>query len=220
MSAHDLPPRSLLVAFAATSVLAWLVSGRRRGPLAIGGGLLAVQSALHLVFSWSGAHPAAGRPDAHALSADHLSHGSMWGAPLGHPAMGDTPMGDGSMGHAPMGDPPTAGTTMGTALEMVAGHTSLGMVAAHLLAAVVCGLWLAHGEAALFALARAVGALAFTPLRMLLAVVPVPAPPRLRPARTRPHHHRLRGVVLAHTLSRRGPPRLSVPRATALGAHV
>ncbi|MET9375013.1 hypothetical protein ABZX98_12790 [Streptomyces sp. NPDC002992] len=189
MSAHDVPAGSLYVAFAVTGAMAWLAGGRRRGVYAISGGLAAVQTALHLIFSAGGAHAGGAVPT----------------APVDHAATAHTAMTD----HAAM-----AHTTIGTA----GGHTSLGMVAAHLLAALICGLWLARGEAALFALARTVAALAFTPLRLLLGVVPVPELPHaVRPlAPTR----RLHGVVLAHTLSRRGPPRLSVPRATALGAHV
>ncbi|WP_329121313.1 hypothetical protein [Streptomyces sp. NBC_01353] len=186
MSAHDLPAGSLYTAFAVTAALSWPATGRRRGAYTISGGLVAVQAALHLIFS---AGEERGTTD-HTAMADHA-------AAMGHTAM----------------DP-----SMLPVMEAAAGHSSLGMIGAHLLAALVCGLWLARGEAALFALARTVGALAFTPLRLLLAVVRVPELPH--PVRPRPHTRRLHGVVLAHTLSRRGPPRLSVPRATALGAHV
>ncbi|MFD3947054.1 hypothetical protein [Streptomyces sp. NPDC058579] len=195
MSAHEIPAGSLYAAFAVTGGIAWLAGGRRRGPAAIAGGLAAVQTALHLIFSTG------------------QSHG---GGTARHAAMDHS---------AAMTDPVMAHTTMDPAMDSVmamstgGGHSSLGMLAAHLLAALVCGVWLARGEAALFALARTVAALAFTPLRLLLAVVRVPEPPRaVRPrprTRRRPHD-----VVLAHSLSRRGPPRLSVPRATALGAHV
>ncbi|QGZ48636.1 hypothetical protein GPZ77_09765 [Streptomyces sp. QHH-9511] len=211
MSAHDIPRPSLYLAFAVTGGLAWLAGGRRRGAYAIGGGLLAVQAALHLIFSTGGAHhTGAGHGTAHA---DALPRGSMAGA---------------SMGGATMEAPNTAGSTMGhaatePAMQMVTGHTSGGMLAAHLLAALICGLWLARGEAAIFGLARVVGgALALTPLRRLLALarLRVRVPELPHPVRPRPHTRRLLGVVLAHTLSRRGPPRLSVPRATALGAHV
>ncbi|MEU7277575.1 hypothetical protein AB0A69_02085 [Streptomyces sp. NPDC045431] len=107
----------------------------------------------------------------------------------------------------------------GTLLDAVGlGGASAGMLAAHLLAAGVCGLWLARGEAAFFRLAHAVGALAFTPLRLLLALARLPEAPRpprgARPRPVRGHH----GVVLAHSLSRRGPPALAVPRATVPGA--
>ncbi|MFD7326542.1 hypothetical protein ACFV9D_36615 [Streptomyces sp. NPDC059875] len=197
MSAHDLPAGSLYTAFAVTGGLAWLAGGRRRGAYTIAGGLAAVQTALHLIFSAGGSH---GATD-HAATADHA-------------AMAD--MGNVAMEH--MAIDPAMQAQLVPAMETATGHSSAGMLAAHLLAALVCGLWLARGEAALFALARTVGALAFTPLRLLLAVVRVPELPH--PVRPRPHTRRLHGVVLAHTLSRRGPPRLSVPRATALGAHV
>ncbi len=95
-----------------------------------------------------------------------------------------------------------------------------GMLAVHLLAALLCGLWLARGEAAFFTLARAALAHAFTPLRLLRALVRVPDAPRGPVRRARRNAHRPHTVVLAHALSRRGPPRPSAPRATALGAHV
>lgn len=90
---------------------------------------------------------------------------------------------------------------------------SLGMLAAHLPAAVLCGLWLAQGELAAFALVRACADRAFVPLRLVLAVlVPLPCPPAFRPAR--PTRRRLRQHLLVHTLTTRGPPiRSRVSRA-------
>ncbi|MET9516613.1 hypothetical protein [Streptomyces sp. NPDC002994] len=172
MSGHEVPVSGLFAAFAATGGLAWTTGHRRRGVFAVGGGLLAVQGALHLIFG-TAQGPA---------SAHHQM-------PLAH-------------------DP--AGAASGV------GSSSLAMTAAHLAAALVCGLWLARGEAAFFRLARAVGALAFTPLRLLLTVVratglPEPVRPR-GPRTTRRHGH---GVVLAHALSRRGPPWPAATRATA-----
>ncbi|MFF8605033.1 hypothetical protein ACF06X_03780 [Streptomyces sp. NPDC015346] len=210
MSAHDIPRSSLSLAFAVTGGLAWLAGGRRRGVYAIGGGLVAVQAALHLIFSTGGAHDTGtGGTMAHGA----MSHGDMAGSAMGAATMEAPNMAGSAMGHA----------ATEPVMRMVTGHTSVGMLAAHLLAALVCGLWLARGEAALFGLARAVGgALALTPLRLLLAVarLRVRVPELPHPVRPRPHTRRLLGVVLAHTLSRRGPPRLSTPRATALGAHV
>ncbi|MFG3493791.1 hypothetical protein [Streptomyces sp. NPDC047928] len=93
---------------------------------------------------------------------------------------------------------------------------SAGMLAVHALAAGACALWLSRGEAAFFRLART----AFVPLRPPLTAVALPhapSPPRARP---RTADRRRPGVVLAHSLSRRGPPFLSAPRATAPGTHV
>ena len=94
--------------------------------------------------------------------------------------------------------------------------TDTGMLAVHLAAAAGCALWLAHGEAAFFRLARTAFVFAFTPLRLLLSVVRLPeAAPVPRPApRPRPLH----GAFLAYTVVRRGPPAPRVPRATAPGA--
>ncbi|MFC8271275.1 hypothetical protein ACFUJR_01760 [Streptomyces sp. NPDC057271] len=195
MSAHSIPPGSLYAAFAGTASLAWLAGGRRRGAFTIAGGLAAVQAGLHLILS-------AG--ERHGGAVDHAATDPM--ATADHAAMGHMAT-----------DPPTT-SAMASVMEGATGHSTAGMLAVHTLAALVCGLWLARGEAALFALARTFGALAFTPLRLLLAVARVPELPH--PVRPRPRTRRLHGVVLAHTLSRRGPPRLSVPRATALGVHV
>ncbi len=193
MSAHRLPAPALLGAFAVTAAVAWAAAGRRRGAPTIAGALIALQGALHLVFSLAGIHPAA--THAHAGSGGtHATHG------------------------AETLSPATSGTT--SAATSVAGTDTAGMLAVHLLAALLCGLWLAHGEAAFFTLARAALAYAFTPLRLLLARVRVPDAPRRAVRRTRRSTHRPRTLVLAHTLSRRGPPRPPVPRATALGAHV
>ncbi|MFI8422875.1 hypothetical protein [Streptomyces sp. NPDC085479] len=204
MSAHQLDPLTLLTAFAATAAVAWCAAGRRRGPVGCAGGILAAQGALHLAFSLTGAHAAA--PPApvaphqgHAGHSAHMSHGA------GEAAVTAT----------------TATTTDGlAALLAPVADGGPGMLAVHLLAALVCGVWLARGEAAFFALAEA----ALTPLRHLLAIplapAAVPADPRRPVRRPRRNARRPHVVVLAHVLSRRGPPRPSVPRAMVLGPLV
>ncbi|MFJ7903093.1 hypothetical protein ACIQ6V_21795 [Streptomyces sp. NPDC096198] len=85
------------------------------------------------------------------------------------------------------------------------GTASWGMLFAHILAAVLCGLWLAQGERAAFRLLRALADRAFVPLRLVLAVLlPVPARPRPRPRHSQ--ERRPRRLFLAHTLTTRGPP--------------
>ncbi|MFC8171410.1 hypothetical protein ACFUJ0_06685 [Streptomyces sp. NPDC057242] len=209
LSAHRLPAAALLGAFAVTAALAWAAAGRRRGAPAIAGALLALQGALHALFSATGAH--GGHTAGPALPAGpaaaahhHATHGT-------HDAAGPV---TGTEGAASALDPAVAQTVDSV---LASGP---GMLAVHLLAALLCGLWLARGEAALFALARAALAYAFTPLRLLFARVHVPDAPRGPVRRARRSAHRPHTVVLAHTLSRRGPPRPSAPRATALGAHV
>ncbi|MEU9704868.1 hypothetical protein [Streptomyces sp. NPDC047981] len=227
MSAHEIPAGSLSVAFVVTGLLAWCAGGRRRGAAAIAGGLAAVQTALHLIFSAGQSH---GGGTAGHTAMDHAA-GLGDTATRPDPAMAHTAMDPATGSVMEMTTGSAMETTTGSAMETtvasvvetavaaVGSQSSLGMLAAHLLAALFCGLWLARGEAALFALARTVAALAFTPLRLLLAVVRVPELPRsVRPRPRTPR--RPHGVVLAHSLSRRGPPRLPVPRAAALGAHV
>ncbi|OAL13163.1 hypothetical protein A4V12_21310 [Streptomyces noursei] len=210
MSAHGVPPGSLLLAFAATVAPAWAAAGRRRGAAFIGTGLLTAQGVLHLTFTAGGGHhshvPAAGTaPD----PMPAMAHGA-GGLAGGAGAAGEP--------HAVAG--PGGPAALLADLAGLADGVTPGMAAVHLLAAAVCALWLARGEAAFFRLARAVAALAFTPLRLLLAVVllpEAPRPPRPRARDLRRDH----GVVLAHSVSRRGPPAVAVPRATVPGAtHV
>ncbi|MDG4862168.1 hypothetical protein P8605_28905, partial [Streptomyces sp. T-3] len=165
MSAHDIPAPALLGAFGVTGLLAWLAGGRRRGVWTIGAGLLGVQGTLHLMFAGS------------------QGHGSSGGSRHDHAAM-DMPTSDAMSGAMPdsMSDAPPGAMPGAMPMSMTDGapvlHSSLGMLAAHLLAALVCALWLARGERAFFQLLRALGALAFTPLRLLHAVVEPPAAPR------------------------------------------
>ncbi|MFE3829095.1 hypothetical protein [Streptomyces sp. NPDC059092] len=215
---HELSLTVLLAAFAVTAGAAWLAGGRRRGALSIGTGLLTVQVLLHLVFA--GALPYGPTASRHA---PHTGTGTGAGSGSGVDMSGGMGFGMGAGAGIGMetAAEPEAGPALGLrlALEELFGG-SPAMLAAHLLAAVVCALWLAQGEAALFRLAHAVGALAFTPLRLLLTAVTPPAAPRLirpRPG-TSSRARRLRGVVLAHTVSRRGPPARRAPRATAPGA--
>ncbi|GAB3826273.1 hypothetical protein [Kribbella italica] len=84
----------------------------------------------------------------------------------------------------------------------MAGPSSVGMLAAHLIAALLCGLWLAYGENAAFAVLRTIAD------RILFLLRPwrsAPAWPRLRPAvSTAPPP---RQYLLADAITSRGPPR-------------
>ncbi|MFJ8662803.1 hypothetical protein [Streptomyces sp. NPDC093795] len=219
MSDHQLPAPALLGTFAVTAAAAWAAAGRRRGAPTIAGALFALQGALHLIFSAAGSHAGdtGHGPTTHPHdAATHATHATDGGTPATygatHPTHGGTPV---------VTDPAVLDpAVLDSAVLDPAMAPGAGMLAVHLIAAVLCGLWLAHGEAAFFTLARAALAYAFTPLRLLSARVRVPEAPRLPVRRSRRTPHRPHTVVLAHALSRRGPPRLSPPRATALGAHV
>ncbi|MEJ8640095.1 MULTISPECIES: hypothetical protein [Streptomyces] len=83
--------------------------------------------------------------------------------------------------------------------------SSMGMLVAHLVAAVLCGLWLAHGERAAFRILRAVGGRLVAPLRLLLWI---PAPthrPRVRPRRGRSNRVP-KQLLLVYAITSRGPP--------------
>ncbi|MFE4366687.1 hypothetical protein ACFRMN_00255 [Streptomyces sp. NPDC056835] len=216
-SGHEIPLGALWTAFGVTAGAAWLAGGRRRGFRAIGAGLLTVQGALHLIFA--GALPFGG-----AVSPGHTTHGTDGATGATATATGTgigtgTGMETGVGAGAPMGEHSGTGVLpIDTGIPFGLDGPA-GMIAAHLLAAAVCALWLAQGEAALFRLATSLGALALSPLRLLLtsARLPVAALPEgaVRPAADAPAAHRFRGVVLAHTLSRRGPPARRTSRATA-----
>lgn len=231
MSGMNVPLGSLLAAFAVTGALAWAAAGRRCGPAGITAALLAVQGVLHLAFSAVQAAGHGHTPPAPAepMPGHHHVPGMRMDAPTGTAAAADGAAGAGDManGMGGLGDMVDALGRMGGLGDMgdtgglgggmadmagMAGHGGLGMIAAHVLAGVFCAAWLAWGEAAVFRLARVLGAatlLAARPLARVLALLrtrpaPEPAPPAHRPAHERPR--RLRGAVHAHTAVRRGPP--------------
>jgi hypothetical protein len=86
---------------------------------------------------------------------------------------------------------------------------SVGMALAHTLAALVCGLWLWRGEAAVFRVGRALAAFVFAPLRRarrahaFAGTRPAPVRRGVAAGRPLPPPHR---VLLRHAVSRRGPP--------------
>ncbi|MFI1471070.1 hypothetical protein [Streptomyces wuyuanensis] len=88
----------------------------------------------------------------------------------------------------------------------VSGHASpFGMLAAHLVAAVLCGFWLAHGEQAAFRLVRAFAGWLLAPLRPLhCARVPAHRS-RIRVRRSR-QSAPPRDTLLGTAFTTRGPP--------------
>lgn len=208
---------------------AWLLAGRERGLPLVVAVAVAAQTALHAGFSLSqaAAQPSAGIPlvrrwvqhmlCAAPMGADSMGatgamgamgrrQGSAMSAPM--PDAGTTPMS--AMSASPMSPTSSMGSSMEHMDHMGGGHDMSGMgpasmLAAHLLAALLCGLWLAHGERAAFRVARAFAGWLVAPLRVPLAL-PTPAH---RP-RIRPHRHRSVGrprqLLLVHAITSRGPP--------------
>ncbi|MEU3888753.1 hypothetical protein [Streptomyces sp. NPDC029041] len=186
MSGDHVPLSTLLAGWAATGVAGWCLAGRERGLPLVVTVVVAVQTALHSAFALGPPTPAAS------------GSGS-----------GDTPSvthGMGSMRHG-MSHGMSPGSLDSMAAHPVhvpGGDSSLGMLAAHLLAALLCGLWLGHGERAVFRLLRAVGSRLAAPLRLLLAVT-APPPPPVR-GRRRPSHRTPHRLLLVHAITTRGPP--------------
>ncbi|MEV6313476.1 hypothetical protein AB0M10_33410 [Streptomyces sp. NPDC051840] len=226
MSGVPVPGRTISVALLGTAVAAWALAGRERGPAAVTTAAVGAQAALHTVFTL--AHTVAHAPSPPA------SYAHRWAEKLlcGNGASGLTDRealgvveraGLGSLIHRP--PPGTSGTSVaGTGTHsthaMGAGATggmepavhhgmaemsSAGMLAAHLLAAVVCGLWLAHGERALFRLLRAFAARLWTPIGLLLRLVAPVRRPRPR-VRRRRADRAFAQLLLVHSLTSRGPP--------------
>jgi hypothetical protein len=175
MSGRHVPGWALAAGLAATAAAGWSLAGRERGLPLIVTLVVATQAALHSAFSW--AQPATG----HSVSMD------MGSADMGSMHMSATDSMD--MGH----------------MSATTGTSSPGMLTAHLLAALLCGLWLAHGERAAFRVLRAAAGRLAAPLRLLLALPVPPHRPRCRPRRPR-SDRAPRLLLLVHTITSRGPP--------------
>ncbi|WP_328928897.1 hypothetical protein OG429_32925 [Streptomyces sp. NBC_00190] len=191
MSGTPVPWWALSAAFAATAATAWALSGRERGLLAVTAAAVAVQAALHAGFSLAQSlvqpslpflPPVSPVPEA-AAHVHHAAHEMAHTVP-GVPSAG--PLAD--VGHG------------------AAGMSTGGMLTAHLLAAVLCGLWLAHGERAVFRVVRAVAGWLWTPLRLLLCPPAAGLRPRVRVRRPRRRRAPQR-LFLVHAITSRGPPK-------------
>ncbi|MFG2777315.1 hypothetical protein ACGFY7_05545 [Streptomyces prunicolor] len=181
MSGRHVPGWALAAGLAATGVAGWSLAGRERGLPLIVTLVVATQAALHSAFSL--AQPATGTTAGQSAAMD------MGSADMGSMHMSATDSMD--MGHV------SAATTSGT--------SSPGMLTAHLLAALLCGLWLAHGERAAFRVLRSVAGRLAAPLRLLLALPVPPHRPRFRPRRPR-SDRAPRLLLLVHAITSRGPP--------------
>ncbi|MEU4486882.1 hypothetical protein AB0H94_18740 [Streptomyces purpurascens] len=183
MSGSTVPGWTRAAGFAVTCGVGWVLACRERGFALVVSVAVVAQGALHSAFSW-GQSTAAGS-------------GTGAGAP---PHMGGTHMHMGSMdvGHAAHAE------HLGHMAHGTGDTSSLGMLAAHLLAALLTGVWLAFGEQAAFRLLRAVAGLLAAPLRLPPLLPAPPRRPRLRPTRERAE--RLPRPTFAYTITSRGPP--------------
>ncbi|MFF4401354.1 hypothetical protein [Streptomyces sp. NPDC001480] len=197
MSGSRVPVWALAAAVAGTGAAGWCLAGRERGLPLIVTVVVAVQTVLHEAF-WL-AQPSSGGPGAMSMGSmrmDSMDMGSMGMSSM--PPMSSMPSmpSMSSTGHM---------TDMGQSLAGGGGSSSSGMLAAHLLAALLTGLWLAYGEKAAFRIVRAVAGRLAAPLRLLLALPVPPCRPLARPRR--PRSDRAPGLLLlVHAITSRGPP--------------
>lgn len=224
MSDAVVPGWMLLAAGAATAAGAWCLAGRERGPVVVGLLTVGAQAALHSAFSLGQA----------VAGPDRASLTRAWANTWLCGAQGLSPADlDAARALSPMGPPGTSGSagTMDSMTGMGAGgamgsmdptasmdmsHAGMahmgmhgsagGMLAAHLLVALLSAWWLWGGERAAFRLVRSVSARLFAPLLLVLRAVPPTGRPVPRPARQEPRCA-VRQLLLAHAMSLRGPPR-------------
>ncbi|WP_405823055.1 hypothetical protein OG241_41425 [Streptomyces sp. NBC_01390] len=190
MSGSSVDRWTLAAGVVVTGGVGWCLAGRERGLPLVVAVVVVAQGALHSVFS--------------------ITQGMVTG-----PAGTATD----SMGMAHTG----TGTGMGMRMDMGAGagaghpahggygtdvlSSSYGMLAAHTLAALLCGLWLAYGERAAFRIVRAVAVRLVAPLRLILTPPVTPDWLGLRPRPRRNRSDRApRLLPLVHTITSRGPP--------------
>jgi hypothetical protein len=178
MSGARVPGWTLAAGLVVTGCAGWCLAGRERGLPLIVAVVVGAQTALHSAFSL--AQPTAAAQD---MGVMHMESMHMSGMD--------------SVDAAPMG------TSSG--VDALSFLVPFGMYAAHLLAALLTGLWLAYGERAAFRILRAVAARLFAPLRLLLTLPATPHRPRLRVGRPR-SQRAPRLLLLVHAITHRGPP--------------
>ncbi|WP_240137107.1 hypothetical protein [Streptomyces sp. MUM 178J] len=199
MSGTPVPRWAMAAGCAATAAAAWAPARRERGLGAVTVATVVVQTLLHSGFSLAQAMEGAAAPGDRSSAVDSwLGHVTSGVLGTLHPVGGMAA----SVGHGHVGHAPDAAALAHGAV----GMDPLGMAAAHVLAALICGLWLAHGERAAFRVLRAAASRLAAPLRLPLSVpLPTPRPPRSR--RFRDHAVPApRRLLLVYATPLRGPP--------------
>ncbi|WP_405570601.1 hypothetical protein OG418_38235 [Streptomyces phaeochromogenes] len=197
MSGSSVPWWTMAAGGAVTGGAGWCLAGRERGLPLIVTVVVVAQGLLHTGFSLAqSAAPPVARGSMGSAGWD-MDSAHMGSVPTASIHTGSTDAMDmGHMGSGPMAHP----------AHDMDGMSSLGMLAAHLLAALLCGLWLAYGERAAFRILRAVAGRLAAPLRLLLHAMPAPPHrPRVRVPRRSPDRSPRR-LLLVHAITSRGPP--------------
>ncbi|EST19271.1 hypothetical protein M878_42300 [Streptomyces roseochromogenus subsp. oscitans DS 12.976] len=201
MSGRDVPAWAWATGLVATGAVGWCLTGRERGPRLIVPLVVVAQTALHSAFSLAQSASGSTPPMAsgHAGTAIHMGMGDMGSMSIGSMGSMDS-MDMGHMGHTSMNPLQHMGHSLGAG-----DASSSGMAAAHLLAALLTGLWLAYGEKAAFRILRAAAGRLAAPLRLLLALPLAGERPDQRLCR--PRSDRAPSLdLLIHAITSRGPP--------------
>ncbi|MFE2943138.1 hypothetical protein ACFXKG_29405 [Streptomyces sp. NPDC059255] len=181
MSGSSVPWWAMTAAALVTGGAGWCLAGRERGLPLIVSVVVVTQGALHSAFSLAQStvrQPAPGSME-HGAGSMHMDSADMWRMSAGHV----TPAGH----------------------DMDGGMSSSGMLVAHLVAALLCGVWLAYGERAAFRVLRALAWRLTAPVRLLLALATPLHRPRVR-VRRGFSDRAPRLLVLVHAITSRGPP--------------
>ncbi|MFB7331754.1 hypothetical protein ACFC00_08890 [Streptomyces adustus] len=194
LSRVPLPVNTVVAVAVAVFAVAYALAGRERGFGRIAALLIPLELAADTVFT-TGQHVCYGRAGGpiagplRSVGLDVLCGGSDLGTPLAGVTGADTDRAAALLAHA---DPATAWLLLCT-------HVVVGLLAT---------AWLCRGERALEQLLRATAATTFRPLLLATAAVTVRRAPALRrPPRPVRRTAAVRGLLLAHSLGRRGPPR-------------
>ncbi|MGW1670204.1 hypothetical protein [Streptomyces sp. NPDC002324] len=214
MSGRHVPWWAMVAGAVLTGAVGWCLAGRERGLPLITSVVVAAQTALHQGFELAQSPTTTavnGRTDAMSSMSGRGSTGSADLMDMGSAHLTHTvPMGAaGHLGHVDHtgylldGSSASSSSLMSSLASLYA--SSSGMLAAHLLAALLCGLWLAYGERAAFGLLRTVAGRLAAPLRLSLALPLAAERPRPRVRRGRADRSPRR-LLLVHAITSRGPP--------------
>ncbi|MDT0346436.1 hypothetical protein [Streptomyces litchfieldiae] len=191
MSGHPVPLPTLAAAGTVTGLGAWAFARRERGPGAVIVGALVTQGLLHTAFTLAGPH---GAPRM-AMSAREWADLLLCGSPNnGSLSQGEAVelLNHAGLGH--LGAAPSHG-----------GGDPTGMLAAHVLVALLSAVWLWGGERAVFRLLRATTRRLLAPVRWLLSPRPLVAPAAWSTL-SAVSDHAPRQLLLVRVVPSRGPP--------------
>ncbi|GAA3483026.1 hypothetical protein [Streptomyces yanii] len=222
MSGTHVPWWAVVLGAAVTGATAWLFTAREHGLLPVLGASIAAQAVLHSAFSLAQAAVQPALPNGASILqrwADHVLCRNPPSEPVARAGLVNMALGH-FLRTPPTGSvqapPPSEYMSHDMAAMHSMSHTALlgrgssvmspgGMVAAHLLVALLGALWLAHGERAVFRILRAAPGWLVVPLRLPFVVPRPPHRPRMRTARDS-SARTPREFLLAHAITSRGPP--------------